>query len=243
MMTSSGDSLERIVPESLEAGEVTGAETLRLHLERYHFAGQYLPDGVVLDLACGVGYGSARLGANRPGRYVIGADLSTTALHHARTNYHRPGVQFVRGDGASWLRPKSADGLASLETLEHVDDPSALFAGLVAALRPQGVLVASVPVTPSVDANPHHKTDFTAAAFLALGRRHGLVVLSQLDQRQTYSPVSVLARRERRTQDLRRGLLAYYLHHPAALRRRLFALAKFGFTNRYLTVAWRKGDE
>jgi hypothetical protein len=131
----------------------------------------------------------------------------------------------------------------SLETLEHVSDPAVLFAGLVSALQPQGILVASVPVTPSVDANPHHVTDFTAAEFLALGRGHGLVALAQFEQRQTYSPVAVLARRERRTRDLRRGLLGYYLRHPAALRRRLFALARFGFANRYLTVAWRKGGE
>jgi SAM-dependent methyltransferase len=241
-VTSHSDSLERIVPELLEAGEATGAETLRLHLERYRFAGQHLPDGLVLDLACGVGYGSALLAANHPGRHVIGADLSSSALQHARASYHRPGIQFLRGDGAAWLRPRSVDGAASLETLEHVSDPATLFAGLVSALRPQGILVASVPVTPSVDANPHHLTDFTAPEFLALGHRHGLIALAQLEQRQAYSPVAVLARRERRTRDLRRGLLGYYLRHPAALRRRLFALARFGFANQYLTVAWRKVD-
>jgi SAM-dependent methyltransferase len=239
-MTSHSDSLERIVPELLEAGEATGADTLRLHVERYRFAGEQLPDGLVLDLACGVGYGSALLFRDHPRRHVIGADLSSAALQHARANYAQPGIQFLRGDGAAWLRHRSVDGAVSLETLEHVSDPAALFASLVAALRPHGVLVASVPVTPSVDANPHHLTDFTAPDFLALGHRHGLIAVAQLEQRQTYSPVAVLARRERRTRDLRRGLLGYYVRHPAALRRRLLALARFGFTNRYLTVAWRK---
>lgn len=240
MVTRHGDSLERIVPELLEPGEATGAETLRLHLERYHFAGQHLPGGLLLDLACGVGYGSAALAEGAPGRQIIAGDLSAEALRHARATYRSPRVQFVRGDGAAWMRPGRLDGAVSLETLEHVSEPTSLFAALVSALRPDGVLVASVPVTPSVDANPHHLTDFTATEFLALGRRHDLVVLASLEQRQTYSPFAVLARRERRARDLRRGLAGYYLRHPAALWRRLFALMKFGFTNRYLTVAWRK---
>lgn len=241
-MNSHNNSLERIVPELLEAGEATGAETLELHLDRYRFADRLLPDGLILDLACGVGYGSALLVAKHGGRQVIGADLSGPALRYARANYRRPGIQFIRGDGAAWLRPRSVDGAVSLETLEHVPDPATLFAGMVSALRPHGVLVASVPVTPSVDANPHHLTDFTAANFLALGRRHGLIALEQFEQRQKYSPVAVLARRERRTRDLRRGLMGYYLRHPAAFCRRLLALSRFGFTNRYLTVAWRKSE-
>ena len=153
-------TLERIVPDSLEDGEATGAETLRLHLERYRFAAEYVSGALVLDLACGVGYGSALLAADSGGRCVVGADLSAAALHSAAQTYRRPGVQFVRGDGAAWLRPRSVDGIVSLETLEHVIHPAALFAGLVSALREGGVLVASVPITPSVDANPHHRTDF-----------------------------------------------------------------------------------
>lgn len=237
-MTEQRDSLERIVPEALEAGEATGADTLRLHLERYRFATEHIPAGTVLDLACGVGYGSALLSEGRP--HVIGADLSRAALQHARDHYGRPAIQWVRGDGASWLRTGSVDAVVSLETLEHVVDPEALFAAFVGVLRPGGVLVASVPVTPSVDGNPHHLTDFTTRSFLALGARHGLVPFAQLKQRQPYSAVAVLARSERRTQDRRRGLLGYYLGHPGAFARRVGAIIRFGFVNDYLSVAWRK---
>jgi hypothetical protein len=52
-------SLERIVPDDLHADETTGGETLRLHWERYQFAKEHLVPGSVLDMACGVGYGTA----------------------------------------------------------------------------------------------------------------------------------------------------------------------------------------
>ena len=58
---------------------------------------------------------------------------------------------------------------------EHLPEPQLFFARLVELLAAGGVLVASVPTTPSVDLNPHHLHDFTAAQFRRMGARHGLV--------------------------------------------------------------------
>ena len=51
-------SLERLVPDELRSGDVTGEEALRISLERYGFAAQHARPGRLLDLACGVGYGT-----------------------------------------------------------------------------------------------------------------------------------------------------------------------------------------
>ena len=107
-------------------------------------------------------------------------------------------------------------------------------------LRPGGILVASVPVTPSVDANPHHRTDFSPKSFLNLGARAGFVATAQLLQVQPYSVRRILARQEARTQDLRRGLLRYYASHPGAVWRRVTSTLRFGFANHYLTVVWQR---
>ena len=53
-MDLDADSLERIVPDELRTEDRTGAETLRLSVERYEFAAGFLGEGRVLDLE-GVG--------------------------------------------------------------------------------------------------------------------------------------------------------------------------------------------
>ena len=232
-------SLERIVPNALAADQATGQDTLRLHVERYRFAARHLAGTALLDLACGVGYGSAILADAAADRRVVAADVSVEALRHARQQHRHPRVSLVCGDGGAWGRPGSFDAIVSLETLEHVPDPQALFHTFVTLLRPGGRLIASVPTTPSVDANPHHRTDFTERSFLRLGAESRLEVVELLRQRQPYSALAVVLRRERRSQDLRRGLVGYYARHPGAAFRRLASLVRDGFANRYLTVVWR----
>ncbi|MEO5800458.1 MAG: class I SAM-dependent methyltransferase [Gemmatimonadales bacterium] len=240
MTTPPRATLERIVPDALEADSATGRATLELHLARYHFAVQQLRGGRVLDLACGVGYGSAVL-AQAPGvSMVVGGDISLAALRHARRHYADPAVRLGCGSYADWLRPASFDGIVSLETIEHVPDPALLLQQFARALRPGGILVASVPVTPSVDANPHHLTDFTPASFRSLCQGAGFVEVASMEQVQPYSPIRIVTRQEERVQDMRQGLLKYYAAHPGAAIRRVLATLRYGFTNRYLTVAWAK---
>jgi len=240
MTMPSYTTLERIVPDGLEPESTTGRETLQLHLARYGFAANQLHGGRVLDLACGVGYGSVIL-AEVPGvELVVGGDISIEALRHARTHYRHPRVVFGCGDRATWLRPGSFDGIVSLETIEHVSEPMQLLRQFATLLRPGGVLIASVPVTPSVDANPHHRSDFTTASLLKLGERAGFVSTAMFRQVQPYSIFRILSRQEERTQDLRRRLLRYYASHPGAAWRRVASTLRHGCTNRYLTVAWQK---
>ncbi|MBK7594037.1 MAG: class I SAM-dependent methyltransferase [Gemmatimonadetes bacterium] len=240
MIPDGVDSLERIVPAQLASDDVTGRATLALHLERYAWAVQQVPHGLTLDLACGVGYGSVMLATRDADSFVVAADIAASALDEARRSYRHARVAHVRGDGAGWCRPGRFAAIVSLETVEHVDDPHGLLRDFARLLREDGVLVTSVPVTPSVDANPHHRTDFTEASLLALGRAVGLEPVAMLRQVQPYSPIAVVSRTERRTRDLRPSLLQYYLHHPTAAWRRLWATLRHGFTNHYLTVAWTK---
>jgi hypothetical protein len=102
------------------------------------------------------------------------------------------------------------------------------------------VLVASVPTTPSVDANPHHLQDFNERSFRRLFEGRGLSELANFAQDQPYSLVATLARSEVRLQEVRRNLPLYYLRHPRSLLRRLGATLRYGFKNRYLTIAWRR---
>jgi SAM-dependent methyltransferase len=240
-MRPDAHSLERLVPEELEGSDVTGRETLLLHLARYEFAARHARPGRVLDMACGVGYGTRLLADRISGaREVVGVDRSPEAVQYAAERYGRPGVRFAAGDALAFEDPLGFDSVVSLETVEHVADPERLLDRLVAALRPGGILVASVPTTPSADVNPHHLHDFSERSFRRMGARRGLREVDCLRQVQPYRLFDALRRSEARMQELRPDLLGHYARHPGAALRRLAATLRFGFTNRYLTVAWQR---
>src|SRR5438034_378016 len=144
-------SLERIVPDQLCADETTGSETLKLHLERYEFARQNLVRGSLLDIACGVGYGTALLAQNPGVTNALGVDISDAAVRYAAERYENEKISFVSCDALAFSPGRQFENIVSLETIEHVDDPRRFFAHLVSLLAPAGRLIASVPVTPSVD--------------------------------------------------------------------------------------------
>jgi SAM-dependent methyltransferase len=137
----------------------------------------------------------------------------------------------------AWGDPEGFDTIVSIETIEHLPAPAAFVARLVRLLRPGGVLVASVPTTPSLDANPHHLHDFSERSFRRLFAPHGLTERDALVQDQPFGLGAVLARREPRLRGLRRGLPGWYAAHPGSLVRRIGATLRHGFKNRYLTLA------
>jgi 2-polyprenyl-3-methyl-5-hydroxy-6-metoxy-1,4-benzoquinol methylase len=235
------DSLERLVPDRVATGEATGQETLELHLARYAFAAEQARPGRILDMACGVGYGTRLLAERAPGaRLVLGVDLSADAIAFASQRYGGERIAFTCSDALDFQDQQGFDTVVSLETIEHVADPRALLARLFALLRPSGVLVASVPITPSVDVNPHHRHDFTARSFRTLLGEHDLRERCALLQAQRASPLAVLRRSEARLKEIRPGLLRYYARNPRALARRVGATLRHGFCNKYLTLALEK---
>lgn len=239
-MELDADSLERLVPDQLAPGDLTGGEALRISLERYAFAAQHARPGRLLDLACGVGYGT-RVLAERgaAGVQALGVDLSPEAIAYARRRYAGPRTDFAASDAMQFTDPRGFDTIVSIETIEHLPAPELFVAHLVRMLRPGGILVASVPITPSVDANPHHLHDFSERSFRRLLAPHRLVERGALVQDQPFAPAAILARREPRLRRVRQGLPAWYARHPDALLRRVIATLRHGFKNRYLTVAWQ----
>jgi len=233
------DSLERIVPDTLPEGDAAARATLRLHLERYDFAARHARPGRLLDLACGVGYGTAHLAARRPDlEDLVGVDVSAAAVDHARRCYADGRVRFEVADAMVYADDRGFDTVVSLETIEHVPDPHGLLRRLRSLLRPEGVLVASVPATPSTDLNPHHLHDFTAEEFRRMGRETGLRPVDELLQTQQVTIADSLFGQRFRPDNLRPNLLAYYARHPRAFARRLLCTLRFGLSPRYLTVAW-----
>jgi SAM-dependent methyltransferase len=236
LLAPSSASIERLVPQQLDAGDVTGQQTLELHMQRYRFAAQFVGDGPVLDCACGVGYGSAYL-AEASGSAVTGVDIDQAAVSHAREHYRGERLEFMCSEATAFHGGPYAT-IVTLETIEHVPDPGALVSHFRSLLRPGGIIVASVPVTPSKDVNPYHLHDFTPASYRALFTSRGFRERADLPQVQPYQPLRILGGQEKRMADMRSNLLGYYATHPVAALTRLRTTIVDGFCNKYLTCAW-----
>jgi SAM-dependent methyltransferase len=234
-------SLERLVPDESLKDQATGLQTLKLHIERYEFAARQLKHSAsILDLACGVGYGSRLIRDSISGGTVIGVDRCAAAIEYANLRYSKPGLIFRVGDAVDF-HDGPFDAVVSLETIEHLQCPE-VFVKRVATvlLRPCGLFIASVPVTPSMDANPHHLHDFSARSFRKLLASHDFIELDSLEQVQTYSPLAVITKTEDRMQAMRSNVWGYYWRQPRKALLRIQSILTEGFKNKYLTIASRR---
>jgi SAM-dependent methyltransferase len=231
-------TLERLVPDEFLKDEATGLQTVKLHIERYTFAARELLDaGSILDLACGVGYGSRLMKDLIPTATIIGVDVCAAAIEYASAHYSKPGLNFRVGEAMDF-DDGPFDAVVSLETIEHLPDPQAFMERVTKRLlRPGGLLIGSVPVTPSTDANPHHLHDFTPRSFRKLLADHGLVELDSLQQVQPYSPLATIMRTAERMQGMRPHIWTYYCRYPQKALLRLVSSLVDGFNNKYLTIA------
>ena len=82
--------------------------------------------------------------------------------------------------------------------------------------------------------------DSTERSFLELFEPLGLAPVENYRQRQPFALFDVLSRTEPRMQSMRRNLPSWYLRHPGSLARRLASTLRYGFENRYATVALRR---
>lgn len=237
-------SIERLVPDDIVAGESTGESTMALHLARYEWAAKLISENLtisrVLDAACGVGYGSAILAQSKPSVEVVGLDIDSDAVDYAKRRYGDAGAKYICRDAMMLDTKMPYDAIVSLETIEHVPAPSALITKFHSLLKPEGLFVASVPVTPSMDANPYHLSDFTTASIKKLLQKTGFEIVDELPQTQWFNPINILTKTELRVEDLRPNMLGYYARNPGALAKRIYSTVRFGFSNRYLTIACRR---
>jgi SAM-dependent methyltransferase len=98
----------------------------------------------VLDYGCGEGRYLDVVGERFPHADLVGCDVSTVALEHARTL--RPRAEYVElRDGRAPLPDGSFDLIVCVEVLEHVADVELTTRELGRLLRPGGRLVLTTP--------------------------------------------------------------------------------------------------
>jgi len=236
------NSIERIYPGRIEENEQLGRETLQLHLDRYHFAGKHLLKGTIADIACGAGYGSALLVSDYGDNIenITAVDIDADAIDYAQSQYANPKITFKVSDALQFYSPHIFQNIISLETIEHLPHPAVFVKHMSTQLQPGGHFIASVPITPSMDANPFHLQDFTASTFKKMFIDAGFSEVVSMQQVQPYKLKDIIWKKEKRVEDMRKNILGYYLNHPSKFFLRLRSLFTDGFSNKYMITVFKK---
>lgn len=120
------------------------------HVIRYQIAASLVrPSDVVVDSACGMGYGSHLLASLTSATSILGIDVSESAVEYSADCYSTVDerVYFRVGDvqDLSFIRDHSIDLFVSFETLEHIPDPGSFIDEMARVTKPGGRVIVSVP--------------------------------------------------------------------------------------------------
>ena len=163
------------------------------HRGRYAFAIQFIVQGAqVLDLACGVGYGSYMIANRTPCERIVSVDSSKDAIAYASKYYNSPKIDYRLGDCLSIvLEPKGFDIVLCFETIEHITNERQLLEKFHQTLKPQGRLLCSTPnqrrIPFSSDTHPFHLRHYTPEEFMRLLEVSGFHIEQLWSQKNLFS--------------------------------------------------------
>lgn len=129
------------------------------HRARYQWAAKQLKGARVLDLCCGIGYGSKLLA--EAGCSVDAIDIDEGAIAYAKAHYAHENNQYLCGDltDSDTVLVGQVDAAVCFEGIEHIADPRPM---LRAAAQAAPILLCSVP---DEDGFPYRQMDGSTVAF------------------------------------------------------------------------------
>jgi SAM-dependent methyltransferase len=134
---------------------ITPDALVALHNAGYLEVARRLGPGWVLDIGCGVGFGTSKLWS--VDRTVIGADYDWGAAAAAKERLAPSGLVVACTDGARLgLKADSFDYVMSSHIIEHFDRPESHVAEIARVLRGTGTTFILTPNRPADLENPFH---------------------------------------------------------------------------------------
>ncbi|SPY14287.1 family 2 glycosyl transferase [Paenibacillus polymyxa] len=118
---------------------------LEEHLRRYELACEYSKDKIILDAACGTGYGSKMM-QSAGAAMVIGVDIDQDSVNNAKKNYHGDNINFLHGNVNKLpFKEETFDMVVSFETIEHIANGSDWIKESARLLKEDGLFLVSTP--------------------------------------------------------------------------------------------------
>jgi 2-polyprenyl-3-methyl-5-hydroxy-6-metoxy-1,4-benzoquinol methylase len=159
---------ERVIPKLMNPKNGMLIE----HIARYEFSRQFAK-GRVLDIACGVGYGSEILLKNNPNiTNYVGIDLDNETIRYAKENYNNEKTTYYVDNAKNEDLYKiygTFNTIISFETIEHFDEDHIFIKNLYDLLEEDGTLIISTPFGRGKDhpcASPFHVYQYKEEEFL-----------------------------------------------------------------------------
>lgn len=131
--------------------------------ERYNFCSAFIKDKKILDIPCGVGWGTSLL---EKANFVIGIDVSVEAIDYARKHYDNVNRKFyVAAMESIPFKNDSIDIIICLEGFEHITKDKGLhfIEEVKRILKAKGLLIISCPILDArgkPTGNPYHCCEY-----------------------------------------------------------------------------------
>ncbi|WP_366923777.1 glycosyltransferase [Metallumcola ferriviriculae] len=136
------------------------------HYQRYYSAADLVKDKVVIDAACGEGYGSEIL--SQHAKFVYGYDISDEAINYAKSKYKGNNLNFATASiDALPNDDNSVDVFISFETIEHVNEETQtkFLKEVSRVLRDDGIFIISTPDKRTYSDAPNYKNEYHIKEF------------------------------------------------------------------------------
>jgi 2-polyprenyl-3-methyl-5-hydroxy-6-metoxy-1,4-benzoquinol methylase len=136
-----------------------------IHMDRYRFASENIDSNqVVVDAACGMGYGTKFL--SKFSQNAIGIDISEESIQMAQKYYQSDNIQWKVGDVLNLnIGDDSIDVFTSMETFEHITPPEQLLSEISRVLKKDGIAFISTPNGENYRRqqvnNPYHEHEYS----------------------------------------------------------------------------------
>ena len=154
---------ERYIPEYFVD---TNDEIVKEHEDRYNSIIKIITNRIVLDAACGSGYGSYEI--SKHAKSVIGIDISDESINYAIKNYKSENLNFEVASVTNLpFLDNSFDVVVSFETIEHIsEEAQILFLKQIKnVLKDDGYFVISTPDKLNYSDKSNYKNEFHIKEF------------------------------------------------------------------------------
>lgn len=134
---------------------------LNEHLTRYNLASEYVKGKIVVEMGCGMGYGTYAMSQNGA-KKVYGIDIDKSAIEFAIKNYNHSSITYLNESATkSSITANYADVVIAFEVIEHLQNPRELINEVLRILKPGGTFILSTPNrSTSLKDNPFHIKEF-----------------------------------------------------------------------------------